>query len=309
MASSHGFAIRDPSEWDANRERTRRTYASRYGAPPPEHPRVAEETEDDIRTRHANITAALAYQRRGLDEIRPDALVFVGNDQNENFTDMSLPQVAIYVGSEFLATDRGSTTEPLRYRCETELASAILSECVECDIDMTFLRTLPEGKLVAHAFGPMLRRMDPDARMPVVPVFVNTHNLPAPSPARCFYYGQAIRRAVERYAGARTVAIYASGGLSHFTSGYPYEHYEGPFSFGAIAEDFDRWLVERMAAGDGAALAEITSKDLMDNGDIETRSWITLLGAIGDVRPELIVYEPFYRGLMGLGVAYWNLTK
>ena len=45
------------------------------------------------------------------------------------------------------------------------------------------------------------------------------------------------------------------------------------------------------------------------NGEIEFRSWITMFGAIGDARPELLTYEPLYRGLMGQAVACWNLQE
>src|SRR5207245_2287639 len=136
--------------------------------------------------------------------------------------------------------------------------------------------------------------VDPEARIPVVPIFVNAIHVPAPSPSRCYYLGQTIRRAVERYAGGSRVAIYGSGGLSHFTGGYPWPHYEGPFGYGAISEDFDHWLLSKMEAGEGHALAEISNKDIIANGEIELRSWITVLGALGDVRPEMLTYEPFY---------------
>jgi hypothetical protein len=32
-----------------------------------------------------------------------------------------------------------------------------------------------------------------------------------------------------------------------------------------------------------------------------------MLGAIGDARPEFLVYEPLYRSIMGMGVGYWEL--
>ncbi len=34
---------------------------------------------------------------------------------------------------------------------------------------------------------------------------------------------------------------------------------------------------------------------------------MTVLGAVGNQRPDFVVYEPLYRGLMGMGVAYWEL--
>jgi hypothetical protein len=43
------------------------------------------------------------------------------------------------------------------------------------------------------------------------------------------------------------------------------------------------------------------------HGDAELRQWIVMLGAIGYVKPEFLVYEPLYRGIMGMGVGWWSL--
>ncbi|MPZ15486.1 MAG: extradiol ring-cleavage dioxygenase [Chloroflexi bacterium] len=306
MASSHAFALQEPSSWDEHRLRNRQMYARRYGTLPPEQPGVAEETDDENHRRYERIRDAFGFLRRKLEEMRPDALIFIGDDQNENFTDQ-VPQIAIYLGEDFLARSRGYDAESARYRCDPKLAATIFAECVESDIDMAGIHALPDNVLMAHAVGPVLRMVDPEARIPVVPIFVNAIHVPAPSPARCYYLGQTIRRALERHAGDGRVAVYGSGGLSHFTGGYPWVHYEGPFSYGSISEEFDRWLVNTMEAGEGHALAGISNPEIIANGEIELRSWITVLGATGDLRPELLVYEPFYRGIMGMGVGYWNV--
>src|SRR6266496_3672537 len=256
MASSHAFALQDPSVWDEHRERNRQMYARRYGALPAEQPGVAEETVEENQRRYARIRDAFGFIRDKLAETRPDALIFVGDDQNENFTD-TVPQIGIYLGEDFVARSRGYDAEPAHYRCDPKLAVTILDECVESDIDMAGIHALPDNVLLAHAFGPVLRVVDPEARIPVVPIFVNAIHVPAPSPARCCYLGQTIRRAIEGYTDGSRVAIYGSGGLSHFTGGYPWSHYEGPFSYGSISEEFDRWLLGKLEAGKGHALAQI----------------------------------------------------
>ena len=307
MASSHAFALADPSQWDSGRLRNREMYARRYGALPPEQPQVAEETDDDLRARYARIRDSFDFIQGKLEETRPDALIIIGDDQNENFTEDNLPQIAIFLGDDFLAGGRDRSVEPVPYGSDPGLAETILFESLDADIDMASVRRFPDNVLLAHAISPILRRVDPEARIPVVPIFVNAIHVPAPSARRCYYYGQTIRRAVEKYAGAGRVAVYASGGLSHFTGGYPYKHYRGPFSYGSISEEFDRRLLTQMQAGDGHSTADLTNDEIIGNGDIEFRSWITMLGAIGDVRPERLVYEPFYRGIMGMAVGYWGL--
>lgn len=306
MASSHAFAVLDPQNWDESRGRNREGYKRRFGVLPPEQPGVAQETDEVVTKRYARIRGALEQVRARLEQERPDALVFVADDQNENFTETNMPQIAIYVGDRFLAGRAGQeATERPSHRA---LAEAILRTCVESDIDMACIRKLPEDRLFAHAFGPVLRVVDPEARVPVVPIFVNAIHMPAPSPSRCYFLGQTIRRAIEACPEVGRVAVYGSGGLSHFTAGYPYAYYEGPLGYGAIDVDFDHWLMDRMQAGDGEALGHLTTRDLVAHGEIELRSWITVLGAVGSARPELTAYEPFYRGIMGMGVALWPVN-
>jgi protocatechuate 4,5-dioxygenase beta chain len=103
------------------------------------------------------------------------------------------------------------------------------------------------------------------------------------------------------------MAFYASTGLSHFTGGDPYEHYNGPFTLGSISEELDRFVVGKMAGGKGSDTAKLTKQDIIGNGEVDLRSWITMLGAIGDSKPDMLVYEPFYRGVMGMAVGYWEL--
>jgi hypothetical protein len=78
---------------------------------------------------------------------------------------------------------------------------------------------------------------------------------------------------------------------------------------GDIAVEFDRRIVEWMRAGEGAKLARFSSRQLIEHGEAELRQWIVMLGAIGDAKPEFLVYEPLYRSIMGMGVGYWNLES
>ncbi len=80
---------------------------------------------------------------------------------------------------------------------------------------------------------------------------------------------------------------------------------DGPFSHGDIDEHFDRRVLAEIAAGRGSQLAKLTSADLLAHGEIELRSWIVALGALGDIKPSLLEYAPLFRAIMGMGVAAW----
>jgi hypothetical protein len=254
----------------------------------------------------------LDFLRDAVKRSKPDAIILIGDDQNENFLESNLPQIAIYLGDSVVTTQPGQKGQRDRgptYRCHARLAKELFHGLVERDFDVASCGSFPLDELISHAHGPIMRTVDPEAQIPFVLLFVNAIHFPAVGPARCYRLGQAIKDVLDRSGSHDRVAIYASGGLSHFTSGYPWPHYRGPYGYGSISEDFDRQLMATLARGEGGKLTQLTSNDLLENGDIEFRSWMVLLGAVGDVPTKLNVYEPIYSAIGGMGVAYWDLEE
>ena len=308
LGSSHAYTFVQPDQWDARRQFTRGNYARRYGEEPPDRPEVQHETLEANQQRYVRIAAGLEQLRAEFQRLQPDAWILIGDDQDENYREDNLPQFAIYIGDEVKSVGRGST-DGTSYRCDADLARDILIRCVDSGFDLASSKQFPNDALISHAHRDILTYLDPEARVPLIPFFVNAIHVPAPSPARCYELGRAIRRAVEQHAPDKRVVLYASGGWSHFTAGYPWPHYEGPHTVGSIATDFDRRLAEQVAEGRGSAVQDLSSADLLANGGIELRSWCIMLGALGDQKPTDLVYEPFYRGVMGMAVGYWNLDQ
>jgi hypothetical protein len=312
LASSHAYTLLDPSEWDKRREKNRSMYRNRYGVEVPAHPKIAGETSQDRATRYQRVRDGLGFLRAKLREKKPDCLILVGDDQNENYNETNLPQIAIYTGDEVLATEMagdGQRVHGARYRCHSDFAEGLLKGLVDRDFDIAYSKSFPKEELLSHAHGPILRMMDPEAEIPAVLIFVNAIHVPAPSPARCYRLGKAIREIVESRAGNERVAIYASGGLSHFTAGYPWKAYKGPHTYGSISEEFDRKALELMSRGEGEKLADLSSADLLAHGDIEMRSWLVLLGTVGNHPGRVLAYEPFYSAVMGMAVGYWEMEQ
>jgi hypothetical protein len=306
LGSSHAYTFLDPEEWEQRRDFTRGNYARRYGDTPPERPEVQAEPMEQNASRYARIRSGLEHLRAELHRIQPDVLVLIGDDQDENYVLDNLPQFAIYTGDEVISTPRGGTEGP-RYRCDAELSRGILEGCVDEGFDLASSRSFPHQALMSHAHRDVLKFMDPDGKVPLVPIFINAIHVPAPNPARCYAFGEAIRHAIAAQPDNKRVALYASGGWSHFTAGYPWPHYQGEHTVGSIAVDFDRKIADAVANGRSSELTKLSSADLLANGGIEFRQWMVLLGALGDRVPDQLVYEPFFRGVMGMAVGYWNL--
>jgi aromatic ring-opening dioxygenase catalytic subunit (LigB family) len=311
MASSHAATVVEPTKWDKGRAANRESYKKRYGTEPAIHPKALGETMDVRESRYKWIRDGLDFLRRNLQETRPDAVVMVGDDQDENFSEENWPQLGIYVGEEFVSTKRegGKRERGPRYQCHAELANDLLHGLVERDFDISYSRSFPNSELLSHAHCQILDRLLPEANIPVVPLFVNATHPPIISPRRCFSVGQAVREIIDKRPGSDRVLIFASGGISHFPAGFPWRYYKGPFTYGSISEEFDRKIMEHMVRGEGELLAQLTSQDLIDNGNDEMRSWIIALGAIGKARPHLLNYEALYSAGTAMGVGYWNLEN
>ncbi|WP_372723124.1 hypothetical protein [Immundisolibacter sp.] len=310
LATSHAFALVDPDIWARGIAGNQKLYAHRYGYEPPLHPLAAQETLPDNKRRFARVAAGHTRLAAWLAN-NVDVLLLVGDDQDEQFGPENLPALAIFDGPEFSCRDlfhpeAGATT----YRCHAGMAEELLSQATAADFDVSVMHELRNGELKAHAFGPVLRRLDPAARLQVIPVFVEGIHYPAPSPRRCYEFGRTLRRAVDSFDVNLRVAVCASGGMSHFSAAFPYAALEkvsaAPGKYGDIREAFDRQVLTLLQAGKGKELSNLTNTDLLEQGDVELRSWLVALGFLGDgVVAQVLAYEPFYSCITGVSVVHW----
>jgi hypothetical protein len=119
----------------------------------------------------------------------------------------------------------------------------------------------------------------------VVPVFLNTYFPPnQPTPRRCYLLGQAVRKAVESFAGDARVGVLASGGLSHFL----------------VDEDFDRAILKALADKDAAFLRSLP-RNKLHAGSSEILNWVAIAGAAEGLDLDWFEYVPGYRTPAGTG--------
>lgn len=128
----------------------------------------------------------------------------------------------------------------------------------------------------------------------MVPVLINTYYPPnAPLAKRVYAFGQALREAIESWDSDKTVAIIASGGLSHFV----------------IDEELDWQILNGIKNKTPESLISI-GQDKLKSGSSEIRNWIAAAGAMPEMDFHLIDYIPTYRSLAGTGCGmafgYWT---
>jgi aromatic ring-opening dioxygenase LigB subunit len=309
FATSHATTFIDPARWDETRAKVRALYVGRYGSIPDEPAQLLRETLADNSMRYARITQVHELVKTRARELKPDALILLGNDQNENFGEFAAPQFAIHTGAGFFAKDFFSGTGRT-YRGHSELAETLLGHCVEQEFDVVRTAGFSGQILHAHAHAQVLLELFPDAQIPVVLIFVNAITPPLAPARRCFAFGASLRRAIGSALPNMRLMIGVSGGLSHFTFGFPYGSLKVKREFGTICEEFDASLLDAMRAGEMEKLADLNDEDLLNNGDLEFRQAISLMGVLPKgAKPQTLVYEPFYRGMMGMWAGFWPLTE
>ena len=133
-----------------------------------------------------------------------------------------------------------------------------------------------------------------DRVVPNVPIYQNTFFPPnQPTARRSYQFGRIVRKAIDSWDVDKRVAVFASGGMSHFV----------------IDEEFDRAFVAALNRRDKDFLTSIPLKELQ-SGTSELKSWISLAGLLEDTNADMheIDYVPCYRSPAGTGTAngfYW----
>jgi protocatechuate 4,5-dioxygenase beta chain len=273
----------------------------------PKSARVEIATPSIIEGHIQRIEAAFAVLRRELQAFRPDALLMIGDDQGDMFDEVNNPTFSIYTGEEPLwgrsARDPLGTPPPERtklvFRPHAELARHLLRGLVKRGFDVANIgRFEPRGnpaRGVSHMVSNLVPEVDPGLTIPLVCVFINEYYPPLPTAARCGALGEAIADALRDR--PERVAIYASGGLSH---------YPGMYNAGWIDQPLDRWILERLERNDVDALNHLFTfdSDTMRSGTGEVRAWISVAAAMR--RPAKVVeYVPAHCTQTGCGFVYW----
>lgn len=231
---------------------------------------------------------AFRVLRADLERAKPDVLIVVANDQFVNFFWNNIPTFFVATGDKVQGQ---FTRHRFHYRNHKELGQTIVRAGMDKGIDFSFGERIE----LQHTQTVPLYFLLPEAKVPILPVYVNTWVDPSPSPRRCYQIGELIREVADN--ANERIAILATGGLSHFP---------GSPRIGEIDEGFDHKLLEVMRQGKGRSLADFSVQDLLQAGDTEFLNWMVVIGAIGDARASYTAYMPDFVAT-GWGFVSWRL--
>lgn len=254
--------------------------------------------------RHAEKEAAIARLKQDIAAAALDALIVIGDDQEEMFDHSNMPAIGIYYGDTIPNAQARPASGPLDvarmrfqepdadadYPCHAPLARHLIAALQDDGFDPSAMaRTMP-GRHEGHAISFVHRFLMGAVPVPVVPLFLNAYYPPnQPSPARCFGLGEALAKAVAGFVSDARIGVLASGGLSHFV----------------VDEDFDRAVIDALRRHDGDFFRHAPLHKLR-SGSSEIRNWICLAGAARALDLAWVSYTPGYRSpaLTGTGLCF-----
>lgn len=318
MAASHGPMLgTPPDQWDRFRRSDRQnpmlffrkalwTYDDLERARAGENLEQYMTPEENAR-RHGACMRALDALMAVYDEVKPDVIVIIGNDHKEAYVDVT-PTFGVYWSQAHengpLEPGMGETlyapARPVAYPGLPDLGEHLIATLREDGFDLASITRTPRqggtgARVMPHAFGFVYHRLFNDRPPPSLPIHLNTFYPPnQPTMQRAFELGDSIIRGIESWDADKTVALIASGGLSHFI----------------VDEELDRQLIDHLS-NDLEKLKDVDER-LYQAGTSEVKNWVPVAMALERLgaRMTLVDYVPCYRSPAGNGhgmtFAYWR---
>lgn len=240
----------------------------------------------------------------------------IGTDQCEGWGDWDLPKYRIPV--------------------EKDLASHLLHAGLTKGFDLSFSRSMK----IDHGHTQIMYFLNPDLRIPVVPIAINTIAPPLPTLKRSFELGEMIKEAVVEWEKDTRVAVIGSGGLSHWVpipkldsqkeqdqamiqvmlhgrsviddSDQYNEMRKKRFQnvkSGRVNEEWDRKILDMIVNGQHDQLKSMTAEEIEKEGGgggQEIRNWVAVMGAVQGLKAEVVCYQPVPEWVTGMGIVRWE---
>jgi 2,3-dihydroxyphenylpropionate 1,2-dioxygenase len=270
-----------------------------------------------------------ARVRDAVGALAPDAVVVIGPDHfHGNFYDV-MPPMTLGVEEAVGFGDFGSRagTLPVAGTLAWSVHDAVAA--AGFDLALSYALTVDHGIVQSYEMA-----LGAGAELPIVPLVLNTAAPPLPTPARCVALGRALGDALRRAPQPDRVLVVASGGLSHWlpsndprdpavvgerrsalihgrrdavgfaAAREPRVRAMGGDPTAPVNARWDRWFLDRLAAGDLDAVADLGHDGIeaaAGSGGQEIRTWLVGLAAVGGGLAAT-GYEPVPEWITGMGL-------
>jgi protocatechuate 4,5-dioxygenase beta chain/2'-aminobiphenyl-2,3-diol 1,2-dioxygenase large subunit len=235
---------------------------------------------DGVEAQSERVFQGMREIGRRIRALEPDLIVLVTSDHLNNFSLATPAPFAIATAAEFTPLgDMGLPRDPVPGAAE--FARGFLAFAAGQGLAISIADPIQPDHGVMIPLG----IVDPERRIPVAPVYVNTVFYPEPGPAESRRLGALLNAYVDGLPDDARIVLLGAGGLSHWV-GMPQE--------GSINEAWDRDVLDQMLAGDVDALSARDNAGILDiagNGGLEINAWIAIAAAVPGARGECLFYE------------------
>lgn len=208
-----------------------------------------------------------------LEAKNPDVLLFIYNDHITSFSFDHYSPFVLGVDDQYHTADEGGGARDYPpVPGHAELARHIGTSLFADEFDLSFF----QNKGIDHGlFSPLSMMSDRGKRWQgaLIPLQVGVLQFPIPTAKRCFNMGKALRRAIESYPEDISVAIVATGGLSHQVHGE---------RCGFLNPEWDERFLDLLEK-DPEVLAQMTHAEYAELGGVEGAEvimWLIMRGAL-----------------------------
>ena len=243
---------------------------------------------------------ALGEMRLRLEASRPDVLLMFSNDHLLNWPINNTPEYTVGIAERHVGPadwyDEWLALDKYEVPGHPALARHLVNAGARQRLALAHLRDMQFDDGISVP----LHYLNPAMRIPLVPVTMNCTVPPIPTPARAYEVGVLLREIVRAFPGPERVAVIGTGGLSHEPGGPRYFW---------VDEEFDRWFLDLLKAGDHTALLRQCTLDRMEEagsgGTAELLAWILAM-AFTTGPAEVLAYMPALAWRSGTGMVVWN---
>lgn len=275
-----------------------------------------------------NFKNALHAASDRLHALKPDIAIVVGSNHfRGHWLDM---MSSFAIGVDEIESSGEHGTPKGQQKTSPKNAITIANSLMDQGFDMAFSTRF----VIDHGISHAIQYLTLENQIPVIPIMINSFAPPLPKLKRCLALGEAIRTAVESLPDDMSVAIIASGGLSHQL---PFPDWRTPKSDNddflvdswkngrgdweryekrrraiivnappQLNEEFDQAFLQALSEGKTENWLETISEDTLvqtaGNGANELRNWITMHAAINFATGKTLAYSPMPNWLTGMGV-------
>lgn len=248
----------------------------------------------------AQALRAMGEMRERLDAARPDVIVAFSNDHLLNWPINNTPEYTVGIGAEHVGPadwyDEWLALAKYRIPGHPALARYLVNEGARRRLAFSYLREMQFD----DGFSVPMHYLNPQGRIPLVPVSMNCTVPPIPTPERAYQVGVTLREMLRAYPDDLRIAVLGTGGLSHEPGGPRYFW---------VDEEFDLWFLDLLKKGDHATLLRECTLERMEaagsGGTAELLSWILVL-AFTTGAAEVLAYMPAVAWRSGTGMVVWN---